>query len=161
MHSVWFSRDSIGIVSFLRARRSGRTQKRFKHIKSLWIHFPARSKLHWPTFEKIQSLPSACDKFRYVFHFPVNLCWRPCWIFLCVNLISKYVQSWKISKREKHQFDVHFQFPGQFVFASVMNFCISKASKVPLLWGATLLQLIISKVNSQNLHTACWILVVR
>ena len=46
MHSVWFSRDFIGVVSFLRARRSGKTQKHLHNNKLCGYFFQARSKLH-------------------------------------------------------------------------------------------------------------------
>ena len=136
MHSVWFSRDFIGVVSFLRARRSGKTQKHLHNNKLCGYFFQARSKLH--RFSKYfhSRYQTLAINFDTLFHFPVNLCWRPCWIF-CVSIWHCQFRS---TFNKKPIWCTFSQLPGTFMLASVLNFCISSASKISFLWGATTLQ---------------------
>ena len=130
MHSAWFSRDSTGIVSFLRARRSGRTQKRFeKDNNSVDAFFKlVLGYIEWKIVS--QSGQSACYKCWYAsFRFPVNLCWRPCWIFQRINLASAKFDARSTSNNDhiprKTDFDADFSnFPVKLLLASVLNFLV-------------------------------------
>ena len=141
----------------------------------LRIFFQARSKLHRIFKHTVGT--KRLRKFRYAFRFPVNLCWRLCWIFLRVrffviykmisalctgcgmvekfmrsrthqmdfflNLISKCVQSWKISRNRNPIWCAFSNFPVNLCWHPCWIFCISNASKMSFLLRAPLFQHII------------------
>ena len=67
------------------------------------------------------------------FRFPVNLCWRPCWIFQRINLASAKFDARSTSNNEhiprKTDFDAHFSnFPVILLLASVLNFLVHQTT---------------------------------
>ena len=163
MHSAWFSRDSTGIVSFLRARRSGRTQKRFeKDNNSVDAFFQlVLGYIDWKIVS--QSGQSACCTCWYAFFVSRSIYVGVRVEFFSVSMWHRqnltHVQPQKTNtSREKPILMRTFPI-------SRSNYCwrpcwIFLCIKMPLLWGAIFLRRIISKAHSLNLHIAGWTLLV-
>ena len=81
-----------------------------------------------------------------------------------LNLISKCVQSWKISRKRENPFWCAFSnFPVNLCWRPCWFFLYIKRIENALSFtGYTIATYnILSKADSQNLHTVCWTLVVR